>query len=136
MPAFYALTGMRTQLALVNGWNQWLTCGAIIVLACVGKFGGSYLGARAVGVEKRDAASIGILMNTRGLMELVVLGIGLDLGVLSPTLFAMMVVMALVTTFLTSPLLRLTQGLSARPGAAGDPIVFGEAASAQTRTGA
>jgi Kef-type K+ transport system membrane component KefB len=109
MPAFYALIGLQTELGLVNGWSQWLTCGVIIILACAGKFGGSYLAARVMGIEKRDAASIGILMNTRGLMELVVLDLGFKLGIISPTLFAMMVVMALVTTFLTSPLLRLTR---------------------------
>jgi Kef-type K+ transport system membrane component KefB len=114
MPAFYALTGMRTQLALVDGWGQWLTCGVIIMLACLGKFGGAYVAARLVGVERRDAASIGILMNTRGLVELVVLDIGSDLGLISPALFTMMVVMALVTTFLTSPLLRMTRNTSTR----------------------
>ncbi|WP_394847169.1 cation:proton antiporter [Pendulispora brunnea] len=117
MPAFYALVGMRTQLALLDGGSQWLTCGVIILLACTGKFGGSYFAARIAGLQKRDAASIGILMNTRGLMELVVLQVGFDLGIISPTLFAMMVVMALVTTFLTSPLLRLTRGVPARGAA-------------------
>jgi Kef-type K+ transport system membrane component KefB len=117
MPAFYALIGMRTQLALVSGVQQWLTCGLIIALACLGKFGGSYLAARLVGVAQRDAASVAILMNTRGLMELVVLDLGLALGVISPTLFAMMVIMALVTTFLTSPLLRLTHRIPTQTGA-------------------
>jgi len=118
MPAFYALIGMRTQLALVSGLRQWLTCGLIITVACVGKFGGSYLAARLVGVAQREAASVAILMNTRGLMELVVLDLGLALGVISPTLFAMMVLMALATTFLTSPLLRLTHHIPIRSGRA------------------
>lgn len=135
MPAFYALTGMRTELSLLAGWNDWLICGVIIVLACVGKFGGSYLAARAAGIQKRDAASIGILMNTRGLMELVVLNLGLDLGVISPTLFAMMVVMALVTTFLTSPLLRLTYGIFPQASASDAPA-FNSSSAAQTQTGA
>ena len=113
MPAFYALIGMRTQLGLVSGAQQWLTCGLIISIACLGKFGGSYIAARVVGVTARDAASVAILMNTRGLMELVVLDLGLNLGVISPALFAMMVIMALVTTFLTSPILRLTRGMTA-----------------------
>jgi Kef-type K+ transport system membrane component KefB len=118
MPAFYALIGMRTQLGLVDGFRQWLTCGVIIAIACLGKFGGSYVAARLVGVKERDAASVAILMNTRGLMELVVLDLGLSLGVISPTLFSMMVIMALVTTLLTSPLLRLTHGLAAQSAAA------------------
>jgi Kef-type K+ transport system membrane component KefB len=135
LPAFYALTGLRTQLGLVDGWSQWMVCGVIIVLACAGKFGGGYVAARAVGLAKRDAASIGVLMNTRGLMELVVLDIGYDLGVISPALFAMMVVMALVTTFLTSPLLRLTHSLPAE--AEGEAVsVFGAPPGAETRTGA
>ncbi len=133
LPAFYALTGMRTQLSLLSGFDQWLTCGVIIVLACLGKFGGAYFAARFVGVRTRDAASIGVLMNTRGLVELVVLGIGYDLGVFSPTLFVMMVVMALVTTFLTSPLLRLTLGFS-MPAVQEAPMIFG-ATEADTRAG-
>jgi Kef-type K+ transport system membrane component KefB len=108
MPAFYALVGMRTQLSLVSGAAEWLVCGLIIVIASLGKFGGSYAAARFAGVARADAVAIGILMNTRGLMELVVLDLGLSLGVISPQLFAMMVVMALVTTFSTSPLLKLT----------------------------
>jgi Kef-type K+ transport system membrane component KefB len=76
-------------------------------VACVGKFGGSVTAARFTGIGWRDAAALGVLMNTRGLVELVVLNIGLDLGVISPTLFTMLVIMALVTTFLTSPLLQL-----------------------------
>jgi Kef-type K+ transport system membrane component KefB len=82
-------------------------CGAIVVVATVGKFGGALLAARATGQSWREAAAVGSLMNTRGLMELIVLNIGLDLGVISPTLFAMMVVMALVTTFMTTPVLEL-----------------------------
>jgi Kef-type K+ transport system membrane component KefB len=109
LPAFFAFTGMRTQIGLVSGLQNWLICGVIIVVACLGKFGGSALAARLTGLDGRDAATIGVLMNTRGLMELIVLNIGLDLRVLSPTLFAMMVVMALVTTFATTPILHLLQ---------------------------
>ena len=107
LPAFFAFTGMRTQIALVSGVEQWLICGAIVVVACVGKVGGSTLAARLCGLAWRDAASVGVLLNTRGLMELVVLNIGLDLGVISPTLFAMMVLMALTTTLATAPALHL-----------------------------
>jgi Kef-type K+ transport system membrane component KefB len=79
----------------------------IIAVACIGKFGGSLVAGRLTGLRWREASAVGILMNTRGLMELIVLNIGLELGVITPTLFAMMVVMALVTTFMTAPLLAL-----------------------------
>jgi Kef-type K+ transport system membrane component KefB len=105
LPAFFAFTGMRTQIGLVAGWENWLICGLIILAATVGKFGGTLLAARATGLGWRTSSALGILMNTRGLMELIVLNIGLDLGVISPTLFAMMVVMALVTTLATTPVL-------------------------------
>jgi Kef-type K+ transport system membrane component KefB len=105
LPAFFALVGMRTEIGLVSGWQNWLVCLAIIAVATLGKFGGTLAAARVVGKGWRESASLGILMNTRGLMELIVLNIGLDLGVISPTLFAMMVLMALVTTMATSPIL-------------------------------
>jgi nucleotide-binding universal stress UspA family protein len=82
-------------------------CGLIILVACAGKFGGSAVAGRLTGLRWREASALGILMNTRGLMELIVLNIGLDLKVISPTLFTMMVIMALVTTFMTTPLLEL-----------------------------
>jgi Kef-type K+ transport system membrane component KefB len=107
LPAFFAYTGMRTQIGLVSGADQWLMCAAIIAVACVGKIGGSFVAARFSGLSVRDAASLGALMNTRGLVELVVLNLGLDLGIISPTLFAMMVLMAIVTTAATAPLLDL-----------------------------
>jgi Kef-type K+ transport system membrane component KefB len=107
LPAFFAFTGMRTQIGLVSGAEQWLLCGAIIVAATAGKFGGTLVAARLTGLGWRMSASLGVLMNTRGLMELIALNIGLDLGVISPALFAMMVLMALVTTMMTAPLLQL-----------------------------
>lgn len=107
LPAFFAYTGMRTEIGLLTEWNHWLTCAAIIVVATFAKFGGSVLAARFAGETWRDASALGMLMNTRGLMELIVLNIGLDLGVISPTLFAMMVIMALATTVMTSPILYL-----------------------------
>jgi len=106
LPAFFAYTGMRTQINLVNDWQGWLWCGAIIFVATVGKFGGTLVAGRLTGLSWRDATALGTLMNTRGLMELIVLNIGLDLGVISPTLFAMMVIMALVTTAATAPILQ------------------------------
>jgi Kef-type K+ transport system membrane component KefB len=107
LPAFFAFTGLRTQIGLVNGATQWLICGAILAVASLGKFGGSFAAARLTGFSNRDAASIGVLMNTRGLVELIVLNIGLDLHILSPTLFAMLVLMAIVTTMATTPILQL-----------------------------
>lgn len=104
LPAFFAFTGLRTQINLIDG-GLWLVCGVIILVACAGKFGGSAVAARLTGMSWRDSASLGILMNTRGLMELIVLNIGLDLKVISPTVFAMLVIMALVTTFATTPIL-------------------------------
>jgi len=105
LPAFFALTGLRTELGLVHGAADWAVTLAIILVASVGKFGGSYAAARWTGLGSRDAAAIGILMNTRGLMELIVLNVGLSLGIISPRLFAMLVVMAVVTTLATTPIL-------------------------------
>jgi Kef-type K+ transport system membrane component KefB len=107
LPAFFAYTGMRTQIGLVSGWEHWLICGLIIVIASLGKFGGTLAAARLSGLDWKTGSALGILMNTRGLMELIVLNVGLDLGVISPTLFAMMVLMALATTLATTPLLAL-----------------------------
>ncbi len=106
LPVFFVYTGLRTEINLVHGARDWFVCGAIILVASAGKFGGSYIAARLTGLGGREAASLGILMNTRGLMELIVLNVGLDLGVLSPALFAMFVLMALVTTFATTPTLQ------------------------------
>jgi Kef-type K+ transport system membrane component KefB len=105
LPAFFAFTGMRTQIGLVSGYEQWLICGLIILVATAGKFGGTLAAARLTGMGWRDSTALGLLMNTRGLMELIVLNIGLDMGVISPTLFAMMVIMALVTTMAAAPFL-------------------------------
>jgi Kef-type K+ transport system membrane component KefB len=107
LPAFFAFTGMRTSIGLLSSGEHWLICGVIILMATAGKFGGTVAAARLTGLAWRDSAALGILMNTRGLMELIVLNIGLDLGVISPTLFAMMVLMALATTIATTPLLQL-----------------------------
>jgi Kef-type K+ transport system membrane component KefB len=106
MPAFFAFTGMRTELRLVAGWESWLFCLAIVSVAMAGKVGGTYLAARRMKQGRSDAVALGVLMNCRGLMELIVLNIGLDLGLITPSLYAMMVIMALVTTLSTAPLLR------------------------------
>jgi Kef-type K+ transport system membrane component KefB/nucleotide-binding universal stress UspA family protein len=107
LPMFFAYSGLRTQLGLLATSGAWFMCGLIILVACAGKFGGSAVAGRLTGLRWREAGALGILMNTRGLMELIVLNIGLDLGVISPTLFTMMVIMALVTTFMTTPLLEV-----------------------------
>ncbi len=106
LPVFFAFTGLRTQIGLVHGWREWFICALIIVVASLGKFGGASLAARITGLNWKESASLGILMNTRGLMELIVLNVGLDLGVLSPTLFTMLVIMAIVTTLVTTPVLQ------------------------------
>jgi K+:H+ antiporter len=107
LPAFFAFTGMRTQIGLVSGRSEWMMIGLIILVATAGKFGGTLAAARFTGMGWRHAAALGILMNTRGLMELIVLNIGLDLTVISPKLFTMMVLMALATTIATTPVLQL-----------------------------
>ena len=106
LPAFFAFTGIRTEIGLLNQWEHWAWCGVIILVATLGKFGGTLIASRMTGLNWQMSASLGILMNTRGLMELIVLNIGLDLGVISPLLFAMMVLMALVTTIATTPVLQ------------------------------
>ncbi len=107
LPAFFAFTGMRTQIGLLSGWREWAICAAIVLVATAGKFGGAFVAARATGRPSRFAAALGTLMNTRGLMELIALNVGLDLGVISPALFTMMVLMALATTIATTPVLHL-----------------------------
>jgi Kef-type K+ transport system membrane component KefB len=115
LPAFFAYTGMRTEIGLVSGWEAWFFCAVIILVATLGKFGGSFVAARLTGLDTRLSAALGILMNTRGLMELIVLNIGLELGVISPKLFAMMVIMALATTMATTPILSALTAATLRP---------------------
>ncbi|WP_293872388.1 cation:proton antiporter [Flavobacterium sp.] len=105
LPLFFVFTGLRTEIGLINDAYLWKVTGCIIAVAVVGKFIGSAVAAKFVGQSWRDSLTIGALMNTRGLMELVVLNIGYELGVLSPKVFTMMVIMALVTTFMTGPAL-------------------------------
>lgn len=107
LPLFFVFTGLRTQIGLLNEWSMWGVCLLITVVATVGKLIGSSLSARFVNLSWKDSLVIGTLMNTRGLMQLVVLNIGYDLGVLSPQIFAMMVIMAIATTFFASPMLDL-----------------------------
>jgi len=125
LPLFFAYSGLRTQLGLLDSSGAWLICGLLILVAVAGKWGGSTLAARATGQTWKDAMAIGVLMNTRGLMELVVLNIGLDLGVISPQVFTMMVLMALLTTVMTSPLLAMLQREEA--GRVTPPVVAAKA---------
>lgn len=112
LPLFFVFTGLRTQIGLIDDVELWKMTGIIIVVAVAGKFLGSALAAKFVGQSWRDSFTIGALMNTRGLMELIVLNIGLDLGVLTTEVFTMMVIMALVTTFMTGPALDLINYIS------------------------
>lgn len=106
LPAFFAFTGMRTRLDLLTDVAAWASIALIILVASLAKFGGTYVAARYRGLNARDASALGVLMNTRGLVELIVLNVGLSLGVISSQVFAMMVVMALVTTVATAPLIK------------------------------
>jgi len=107
LPLFFAFTGLRTSIALVSGARLWLYCVAIIAVAISGKLFGCAFMLRARRLPWRDSLTVGTLVNTRGLIELVILNIGLDRKIISPTLFSTMVLMALVTTFMTTPLLAL-----------------------------
>jgi K+:H+ antiporter len=123
LPAFFAFAGMRTEIGLLSDLNAWLTCALIVLVATGGKFGGALLAARLVGYGWRPATGLGILINTRGLMELIVLNVGLDLGIISPALFTMMVIMALVTTIAAGPLFAAIHGLEQVEGLPGRGIV-------------
>jgi Kef-type K+ transport system membrane component KefB len=109
LPLFFVYTGLRTEIGLLNEPYLWEICGLVILVAVTGKFAGSALSAKFTGQNWHDSLSIGALMNTRGLVELVALNIGYDLGVLTPEIFAMLVIMALITTFMTAPALHLIE---------------------------
>jgi Kef-type K+ transport system membrane component KefB len=114
LPVFFAFTGLRTRIGLINEPQLWLWAGLILAVAIGGKVGGALLGARWMGLHGRESLTLGILLNTRGLVELVILNVGLELGILSDTLFAIMVLMAVVTTLMTSPLLGCLLGETKR----------------------
>lgn len=107
LPLFFVFTGLRTEIGLLNTPYLWMICGLFILVAVIGKFGGGAFTARILGESWRDSLSIGVLMNTRGLMELIVLNIGYEMGILPPPIFVMLVIMALVTTFMTTPALSI-----------------------------
>jgi Kef-type K+ transport system membrane component KefB len=114
LPLFFAFSGLRTEVGLLEDASSWFICLGIIAVAIVGKLVGSMVPARFTGMSWNEAFSLGALMNTRGLIELIALNIGYDLGILPPRIFTMMVLMALVTTFMAGPLLRLAEGAQAR----------------------
>lgn len=117
LPLFFAFTGLRTQVGLLNDSTGWLICLGLILVATVGKLGGAMLAARMTGMQWCDAFALGALMNTRGLIELIALNLGYDLGILSPRIFTMLVLMALVTTGMTGPLLNLANYIRNRASA-------------------
>lgn len=121
LPLFFALTGMRTRLDLLNDSNMWVWAAIVLVAAVIGKVGGAVLAGRWRGLSWREATALGALLNTRGLVELIVLNIAYNAGVFTPTLFTMLVMMALVTTMLTAPMLNL---LKVRDGGASNGEVF------------
>jgi hypothetical protein len=111
LPIFFTYTGLRTNVGTLGSAELWLLCGGVLAAAVVGKFGGCGLAAWASGFRPREAACIGVLMNTRALMELIVINVGYELRVIPPSVFCMLVLMALITTVMTTPiLLRVMRG--------------------------
>lgn len=119
LPLFFAFTGLRTNVGLLNSMEGFVLCLLLIGVATVGKLGGAMAAARLTGMGLVDSFALGALMNTRGLVELIALNVGYDLGILSPGLFTVLVIMALVTTAMTGPLLSMAEYVRARPLAAG-----------------
>jgi Kef-type K+ transport system membrane component KefB len=114
LPLFFTYSGLNTKIGLLNSWFLWAMCGAVLVAAILGKWVACTLAARATGISKREAMGIGILMNARGLMELIIINIGLQRGIISEGLFAVLVIMAVVTTLMASPIFEQLVG-SRRP---------------------
>lgn len=114
LPLFFAFTGLRTEIGLINSPELWFVCLLLVTVAIAGKLGGCTIAARLVGESWKDSLTIGTLMNTRGLMELVALNIGYEMGILPPSIFVILVIMALVTTFMTNPLLHLVERIFER----------------------
>lgn len=109
LPLFFAFTGLRTEIGLINTPELWGICALLIFIAILGKLGGCTIAARLVGESWKDSFTVGTLMNTRGLMELVALNIGYEMGVLPPEIFVILILMALTTTFMTTPLLKFVE---------------------------
>ena len=122
LPIFFAYTGLRTDIGAIQGWPGLVTLLLVLAVAFLSKFGGAYVIGRLVGEGHRSALTIGVCMNTRGLMELIVLNIGKDLGLLPTDVFSMLVIMALVSTFIATPLIRwLMKGQECRATPLGEP---------------
>jgi Kef-type K+ transport system membrane component KefB len=116
LPLFFVCTGLRTDVGSMQNRKAWIICAVVVLVASVGKFGGCWLAARLNGMKWRDASIVGIMMNTRGLMELIVLNVGYDLGIIPRSVFFIMVMMALVTTYMTAPVLSgLIHGTEVEP---------------------
>jgi len=106
LPVFFTLTGLRTDISSMSDHSAWIVGIVVILVACVGKFGGCCLAGKLSGLNWREAFSVGAMMNTRGLMELIVLNVAYDLGIIPKPVFFIFVIMAVVTTYLTPPVLR------------------------------
>ena len=114
LPVFFTYTGLRTDIGALDNLESWGWCALLVALASAGKFGGCYVAARRSGLDPRESRAIGVMMNTRGLMELVVINVGLDLGVIPPEVFTMLVIMAIASTVITTPVLKIWLNLPAR----------------------
>ena len=106
LPIFFTYTGLRTDVGSMAGGKLWLFCGLVLLAAVVGKYGGCKVAAQWNGVPRREASIIGVMMNARGLTELIVINVGYELGILPKTVFFMLVLMAVATTYMTTPVLR------------------------------
>jgi Kef-type K+ transport system membrane component KefB len=121
LPIFFTYTGLRTDIGTLVGGELWGWCALLISLAVLGKFTGGYLGSRLAGLSRAEARNIAVMINTRGLMELIVVNLGYDLGVIPREVFTMLVLMAIVSTVMTAPGLRLgLPGLGSRNSAVGE----------------
>ena len=114
LPLFFTYSGLNTRMGLLNSSTLWLWSGALLITGLLGKGGACWLAARLTGISNREALGIGTLMNARGLMELIIINIGLQRGIVTPALFAMLVMLALVTTLMTSPIFDRLVGSESR----------------------
>jgi Kef-type K+ transport system membrane component KefB len=134
LPIFFTYTGLRTDIGTLSGVHAVLICALVCLVAFAGKFGGAFFAARLTGESPRSALAIGVCMNTRALMELIALNVGYDLGVLSRQMFTMLVIMALVSTFIATPLIRLLLGRE-RLVAPAHPMSHGHAVAPRSQVG-
>ena len=128
LPLFFTYSGLNTRIDLLDTGLLWAVCGVVLVAAVLGKGVACWLAARATGIGNREALGIGTLMNARGLMELIIINIGLQRGIISPALFAVLVIMAIITTLMTSPVFDLLVGPGTEPITEPEEIASGEGA--------